>query len=45
MTTYSCAKCSLPAVVKQGAVVRACACAAPIIAHLTAKATGTAVLK
>ena len=45
MTTYTCAKCSLPAVIKDGQIRRACACESPLIAHLKATATGTAGLK
>jgi hypothetical protein len=44
MTTYTCQKCGKPACVQAGAVVRLCTCSAPIIAHLTATATGSSKL-
>lgn len=40
MTTYTCKACNAQASVLQGAVVPNCKCAAPIIAHLRAVASG-----
>lgn len=41
MTTYTCKACGTPAPLINGVVVPACKCAAPIVAHLKAHATGT----
>lgn len=40
MTTYTCSACGKPATVAAGVVLRTCACAAGVTAHLTATATG-----
>lgn len=40
MTTYSCKACKAPAKVVNGAVVKGCTCAAPVIANLQAVASG-----
>jgi hypothetical protein len=45
MTTYTCQQCNKPARVEGGAVVRSCTCTAPVIANLTATATGTGNMK
>jgi hypothetical protein len=42
MTRYTCKTCGAPAQIKDDAVVKSCACDAPIIAHLKATATGEA---
>lgn len=40
MTTYQCAQCGAVAEVKDGQVVRSCACEAPVVANLMATVYG-----
>lgn len=40
MTTYTCKACEAPVQVDATGVHRSCTCEAPVIAHLTATASG-----
>jgi len=45
MTVYTCKACNAPATLNNGVVTPTCQCKAPIIAHLTATATGEGGVK
>lgn len=43
--SYTCSKCSAPAVQSQEGVKPSCSCNAPIVAQMAAKASGSARLR
>lgn len=37
---YHCSKCKLAVIVREGEIIKACKCDAPVVAEMSAEATG-----